>query len=62
VMPLGQQQQKLWEVILTWALFLARLPVAMCVIATTGLVSWLGVMFFFRLTQYLYTHFLDEPW
>jgi len=61
-MALGQKPQMLWQIILEVSLFLARMPVAIMVIVTAAFVSWLGVLFAFRVTQYLYTHFLDHPW
>jgi len=61
-MPLGTQQQTLWQNILSLTLFLARLPVAILVIATAGCISFLGVMFTYRLTEFLFDRFLDHSW
>ena len=61
-MALGQKPQMIWSAILTATLFLARLPIALMVIAAAGCLGWLGLMFALRVTQFLYDRFLDHPW
>ena len=61
-MALGQVPQNVWGVILEIAKFFARLPVALLVIVMAAFFSWLGFWFIFRLTEYIFTHWLQKSW
>lgn len=60
-MPLGQRPIQWWQLAMEIIKFGARLPLAFLAVAVTLAVGWLGLLFVFRLTQYL-TQFLDHPW
>jgi hypothetical protein len=62
VMALGTKTKMWWEIILEIAKFFARVPLALVVIASCGLVSWVILLLVYRATQFLVTNYLSQPW
>mgnify|MGYP001112632344 CR=1 FL=1 len=61
-MPLGQPPIDLWALILKIAQWAARIPLAALVIFSAGCVSFLGFYTVLRATQYIWSHWLKNPW
>jgi len=61
-MPMGQPPIDFRALILKIAQWCARIPLAALVIFTAGCVGFLGVYFMFRLTEWLWEHYLKNPW
>ena len=62
IMPLGKTPEEWWQMILRFLKFAARVPVAGLVISAAAFLSFVLFMVFFRGTQWMWVHWLSEPW
>jgi hypothetical protein len=61
-MGLGEIVKDRWQKLKDRLKDAARLPLVVFLIFTSGIFSWLGIWFIWRLGEYLYHNFLSKSW
>jgi len=61
-MALGVKPQQWWAMVGEALKWCARVPVAIGVVVGAGCFSYLAIMSIIRLTQWVYTNWLSDPW
>ncbi len=60
--PMGYSPTTLWQQILAWCFFLARLPVVIFIIVLACFLGFAGVMTAYRIMEYAWHHWLSTSW
>jgi len=61
-MPYGPKSDDVWSKVLVLMKWSARLPLALLAIVTAGLCAWTFFWALYRAVQWIWTHFLRNPW